>query len=292
MYEMKTTSKGFVAHGVSTCAGCGLELILRHILDVLGENTVIVIPPGCAALFSGYGKETALKIPGFQGNLENTAAYATGIKAGFEVQGRDDITVLAFAGDGATVDIGIQALSGMFERGENVLYICYDNEAYMNTGIQGSGSTSLLASTTTTPGGKPSPRKNMLEIAAAHGIPYAASASMGYIDDLKKKVAQAKQTKGPSYLHIHTPCPTGWGFDPALTIQVAKAAVETGAWVLCEFQNGALKLNRNLEKRKPIDTFLKLQKRFKHVTPEDIQDIQKDIDQYVKILIERTKIQP
>lgn len=287
MYEMKTTSKGLVAHGVSTCAGCGLELVLRHILEVLGENTVIVIPPGCAALFSGYGKETALKIPGFQGNLENTAAYAAGIKAGFEVQGRHDVTVLAFAGDGATVDIGIQALSGMFERGEKVLYVCYDNEAYMNTGIQGSGSTSHMAATTTTPGGKPSPRKNMLEIAAAHGIPYAASASVGYIDDLKKKVAKAKNIAGPSYLHIHTPCPTGWGFDPALTIEVAKTAVQTGAWVLCEIREGKLELNRKIGKSKPVEAFLKLQKRFKHLTGEDIKKIQLEIDDYIRILESR-----
>ncbi|MGE5339936.1 MAG: thiamine pyrophosphate-dependent enzyme [Candidatus Omnitrophota bacterium] len=275
---MKTPAKGMVAHGVSTCAGCGLEIIIRYVLEVLGENTVIVIPPGCAALFSGYGNETALKIPGFQGNLENTAAIAAGIRAGFEVQGRSDVTVLAFAGDGATVDIGIQALSGVFERGDRVLYVCYDNEAYMNTGIQGSGSTPMMAATTTTPAGKPSPRKNMLEIAAAHGIPYAASASIAYIDDLKKKVQKAKDASGPSYLHIHTPCPTGWGFDPARTIEVARAAVQTGAWVLMEYENGEKRITRKLPTLKPIETYLTLQKRFRHLTEEDIQRIQEQIN--------------
>ncbi|MFC2141168.1 thiamine pyrophosphate-dependent enzyme [Acidobacteriota bacterium] len=278
MYKLNSTSRGLVAHGVSTCAGCGLEVVIRKILDVLGKNTVIVIPPGCAALFSGYGTETTLKIPGLQGNLENTAAYAAGIKAGFEMQGRDDITVLAFAGDGATVDIGIQALSGAFERGDKILYVCYDNEAYMNTGIQGSGSTPLMASTTTTPAGKPAPRKNMMEIAAAHGIPYAASASVAYIEDLKKKVGKAKNANGPAYLHIHTPCPTGWQFDPALTIEVAKTAVQTGAWVLMEIENGKTTLNRKLDKLKPVDSYLKLQGRFKHITETDIKDIQEDID--------------
>jgi pyruvate/2-oxoacid:ferredoxin oxidoreductase beta subunit len=287
MYEIKNTAKGIVAHGVSTCAGCGLELIIRHILDVLGENTVIVIPPGCAALFSGFGKETALRIPGFQGNLENTAAIAAGIRAGFDVQGRHDVTVLAFAGDGATVDIGIQALSGMFERGERVLYICYDNEAYMNTGIQGSGSTPLLAATTTTPGGKPSRRKNMLEIAAAHGIPYAASASAAYIDDLKKKVEKAKNTDGPSYLHIHTPCPTGWWFDPALSIKLAKAAVQTGAWLLLEIENGQLKLNGKTSNLKPVQEYLKLQGRFKHLSDSDIKNIQQDIDEYIQVVMSK-----
>ena len=278
MYKLNTTSRGLVAHGVSTCAGCGLEVVIRKILDVLGKNTVIVIPPGCAALFSGYGSETTLKIPGLQGNLENTAAYAAGIKAGFEMQGRDDITVLGFAGDGATVDIGIQALSGMFERGDKVLYVCYDNEAYMNTGIQGSGSTPLMASTTTTPAGKPAPRKDMMEIAAAHGIPYAASASVAYIEDLKKKVGKAKNANGPAYLHVHTPCPTGWHFDPSLTIEVAKIAVQTGAWVLMEIENGKTTLNRKLEKLKPIDNYLKLQGRFKHITETDIKNIQEDIN--------------
>jgi pyruvate ferredoxin oxidoreductase beta subunit len=280
MYKLKSTSRGLVAHGISTCAGCGLEVVIRKILDVLGKNTVIVIPPGCAALFSGYGNETTLKIPGLQGNLENTAAYAAGIKAGFEMQGRDDITVLGFAGDGATVDIGIQALSGAFERGDRILYVCYDNEAYMNTGIQGSGSTPLMASTTTTPAGKTAPRKNMMEIAAAHGIPYAASASVGYIEDLKKKVEKAKNANanGPAYLHVHTPCPTGWQFDPALTIEVAKTAVKTGAWVLMEIEYGKTTLDRKLDKLKPVDAYLKMQGRFKHITDTDIKNIQEDIN--------------
>jgi pyruvate ferredoxin oxidoreductase beta subunit len=281
MTIIKDPARGLVAHGVSTCAGCGLELIIRRVLEVLGENTVIVIPPGCAALFSGYGNETALRIPGFQGNLENTAAYAAGIKAGFEVQGRDDVTVLAFAGDGATVDIGIQALSGMFERQDNVLYICYDNEAYMNTGIQGSGATPLKARTTTTPAGKVNYKKDMMEIAAAHNIPYAASASAAYINDLRKKVKKAKDTRGPSYLHIHTPCPTGWTFDPALSIQVAKAAVETGAWVLYEIEKGKRKINSKIDGLKPVTEYIRLQGRFKNMTDADIQNIQQEIDERI-----------
>jgi pyruvate/2-oxoacid:ferredoxin oxidoreductase beta subunit len=289
MYKCNTTSRGLVAHGVSTCAGCGLEIVIRKILEVLGKNTVIVIPPGCAALFSGFGNETTLKIPGLQGNLENTAAYAAGIKAGFEMQGRDDITVLGFAGDGATVDIGIQSLSGAFERGDKILYVCYDNEAYMNTGIQGSGSTPLMASTTTTPAGKLASRKNMLEIAAAHGIPYAASASVAYIEDLKIKVEKAKQADGPTYLHIHTPCPTGWAFDPSLTIQLAKSAVQTGAWVLMEIEKGKLKLTRKLEKLKPVEEYLKPQGRFKHITETDIKNIQEEINSNITRLKETLK---
>lgn len=283
---MRRESRTLVSHGVSTCAGCGLELVIRTVLNVLGKNTVIVIPPGCAALFSGLGNETALRIPGFQGNLANTAAYAAGIRAGFDVQSRDDVTVLALAGDGATVDIGLQALSGMFERGERVLYVCYDNEAYMNTGLQGSGSTPLKAITTTTPAGKESPRKDMLAIAAAHRIPYAASASVGYINDLTKKVEKARRVAGPSYIHVHTPCPTGWFYDPAKTIEIARAAVQTGAWPLYEIENGQRRITVRVAKLKPVRDYLRLQGRFRHLTDGDVREIQKQVTENVRLLLE------
>jgi len=263
-----------VSHGVSTCAGCGLELALRHILEVLGDDTVIVIPPGCAALFSGFGEETALRIPGIQGNLENAAALAAGIRAGFEVQGREGTTVLALAGDGATVDIGLQSLSGVFERGDRVLYVCYDNEAYMNTGIQGSGSTPLGARTTTTPGGKDRPRKDMVAIAAAHRIPFVASASVGYIKDLRKKVKKAQEAPGPSYVHVHTPCPTGWFYDPAKTIEVARLAVQTGLWPLYEIEDGRRSITVSVSRLRPVEEYLRLQGRFNHLDEGDIEEIQ------------------
>ncbi len=252
-----------VANGVSTCIGCGLEIAIRSVLEVLGKNTIIVIPPGCAALFSGYGNLTALRIPGFQGNLENTAAYAAGIRAGLDMQGKVDTTVLGFAGDGATVDIGLQSLSGMLERRERVLYICYDNEAYMNTGSQGSGSSPSGAYTTTTPGGKLTPKKDMLKIVEAHEIPYVASASIGYINDLKHKVKTAKDVNGPAYIHIHTPCPTGWGFDACMTVEVARKAVETGLWTLYEVIDGKKIINKQKSKDIEVCEYLKLQKRFK-----------------------------
>ncbi|QDR81762.1 thiamine pyrophosphate-dependent enzyme [Sporomusa termitida] len=282
MLTMKSEARGLIAHGVSACAGCGLELAARVILDVLGANTVIVIPPGCAALFSGYGNETVTKIPGFQGNLESTAAYAAGIKAGFEVQGRGDIQVLGFAGDGATVDIGLQALSGALERGDKILYICYDNEAYMNTGIQGSGSTPLNAWTTTTPGGKSVYRKDMVGIVAAHKIPYAATASVGYVDDLRKKVAkaQAATATGPAYIHIHTPCPTGWGSKPEHTIEVARLAVQSQCWPLYEITDGVnYQVTVPVAKPKPVAEYLKLQKRFNGVAPEELSTMQTAVGQ-------------
>ena len=271
---MRLETDTLVSRGVSTCAGCGLELALRHILEVLGDNTVIVIPPGCAALFSGFGEETALRIPGIQGNLENSAALAAGIRAGFDVQGREGITVLALAGDGATVDIGLQALSGVFERGDRVLYVCYDNEAYMNTGIQGSGSTPLGARTTTTPGGKDRPRKDMVAIAAAHRIPFVASASVGYIKDLRKKVKKAQEAPGPSYVHVHTPCPTGWFYDPAKTIEVARLAVQTGLWPLYEIEDGRRSITVSVSRLRPVEEYLRLQGRFNHLDEGDIEEIQ------------------
>ena len=274
----KYSSQSLVSQGVDTCPGCGLELAIRSVFDVLGDNVVVIIPPGCAALFSGFGNRTALKVPGFQGNLANTAAYAAGVKSGFEIQGKIDIKVLAFAGDGATADIGIQALSGVFERGDNIIYVCYDNEAYMNTGIQSSGSTPFKAKTTTTPKGKLSCKKDMIRIAAAHNIPYIASASVGYLDDLQKKIEKAKNVHGPSYIHIHTPCPTGWLFDSSKTIEVAKRAVQTGLWLLCEIENGKLRITKKVSKVKPIEEYFKLQGRFKHLSSQDIEKIQERVN--------------
>lgn len=284
MIRIESESKGLVSHGVSACAGCGLELIIRNVLAVLGKDTLIVIPPGCAALFCGYGNETALKIGGLQGNLGCTAAYAAGIKAGLEAQGNHHTTVLGFAGDGATLDIGIQSLSGMIERRDKVLYICYDNEAYMNTGIQCSASTPQGAGTTTTPGGKITPRKDLVQIAIAHDISYAATASPAFLVDLTKKVKKAKETNGPSVLHIYTPCPTGWTFHPSKSIEVSKAAIDTGAWVLYEYENGNIKINYKPRVLKPIEDYFKLQGRFAILSAEEISTIQEEIKRKYKTL--------
>lgn len=291
MLTIKSESRGLIAHGISACAGCGLELAARVILDVMGPNTTIVIPPGCAALLSGYGKETVTKIPGFQGNLENTAAYAAGIKAGFEMQGRNDIKVMGFAGDGATVDIGLQSLSGALERGDKILYICYDNEAYMNTGIQGSGSTPLDAWTTTTPAGKAVYRKDMVGIVAAHRIPYVATASVGYVDDLRKKVEKAKAATdvGPAYIHVHAPCPTGWGSEPARTVEIAKLAVQTNCWPLYEIVDGVTKITVPVAKPKPVEEYFKLQKRFSGLKQQQVEDVQKAVDKDYARFLERVK---
>lgn len=287
MYDIQHESKGLVSHGVSACAGCGLELIMRNTMSVVGEDTIILIPPGCSALFSGFGKEAALKIPGFQGNLENTAACAAGVRAALNAQGNYHTTVLAFAGDGGTVDIGIQSLSGALERRDKIMYICYDNEAYMNTGIQGSSSTPYFASTTTTPAGKPTGRKNLVEIAIAHDIPYAATASIHNLNDFKKKLQKAKDTDGPSLIHIQTPCPTGWRYDPAKTIELARAAVQTGCWILFEYENGKVTINSKLKDLKPISDYIGIQGRFKHLTENQKEELQEYTIEHYKRYIKK-----
>ena len=291
MLKIKTPSKGLVAHGISACHGCGLELVGRVYVDTLGKNTIICIPPGCGALFSGYSNETSVQIPGFQGNLEATAAYASGIKAGLEMQGKGDVTVAALAGDGATVDIGLQSLSGMLERGDRVLYLCYDNEAYMNTGIQGSASTPLAAWTTTTPAGKSVSRKNLMQIVAAHNIPYAATASVANVDDLKKKIKKAQEaTKiGPAFLHVHAPCPTGWGYTPSKTIEVARLAIETKCWVQYEVEYDKITV-APLKNVKPVEEYLKSQGRFRGLNPEIIAKVQADVDRQYDQLVKRAAL--
>ena len=289
MYDIIKEAKGLVAHGVSACAGCGLELVIRNVLDVLGEDTVILIPPGCSALFCGFGNEGGMKIGGFQNNLENTAAMAAGVRVGLDAQGNDHTTVLAFAGDGATADIGLQSFSGMVERGDRVLYICYDNEAYMNTGIQSSSSTPLGASTTTQPAGKPTNRKDLIAIAVAHGIPYAASASVANIPDLRRKVAKAKDVKGPTLIHIHTPCPTGWKYDPSKSIEVCREAVQSGAWVLYEVEDGKTTVNYQPKELQPVERYLRLQGRFKGVDADTIERIQLSVRGKYEALVARSK---
>jgi pyruvate ferredoxin oxidoreductase beta subunit len=192
--------------------------------------------------------------------------------------------VVGFAGDGGTADIGLQALSGAIDRGDDIIYICYDNEAYMNTGIQKSGLTPYGSKTTTTPAGKNLPgsttmKKNMFEIIAAHGIPYAATASVGYPQDFINKLAKAKATKGPSYIHVMAPCPTGWGFESDETIEIAKDAVNCGLWYLAEFEDGHFRLNKPMKAFSDIASYVYKQSRFKHLTAEDIALIEAHRDQ-------------
>ena len=265
-------------YGHKACAGCGATVAVRLALKVLGERTYSVLPANCMSAVSFIYPQMAFTTNAMIAPFPATAAMMSGVAAGAKALGIKDFKTVGFAGDGGTADIGFQALSGAIDRGDDVLYICYDNEAYMNTGIQKSGLTPYGTKTTTSPAGENLPgsirhKKNMFEIVAAHGIAYAATASIGYPNDLLMKLNKAKATKGTSYLHIYASCPTGWGSKTELSIEVAKEAVDTGLWYLAEYENDEFKLNRNPKEFAPIETYLSKQGRFKHLKASDINVI-------------------
>ncbi|MFQ5901940.1 MAG: thiamine pyrophosphate-dependent enzyme [Thermodesulfobacteriota bacterium] len=259
------------APGHTACAGCGEALGARIVLNAAGPNSIATSATGCLEVFSTRHPQSSWEIPWIHSLFENSAAVGSGIAAGLKALGREDESrVIAQGGDGGTADIGLQALSGMLERGDDVLYVCYDNEAYMNTGVQRSGLTPYSARTTTSPPGSISwgnktGKKDMPAIVAAHGAPYVATASVGYPKDIEKKVKKALSIRGAKYIQIFVTCPLGWGCDPALTIKVAKLAVETGLYPIYEIEDGKITSVRKLAKRKPVEEYLKVQKRFRHL---------------------------
>lgn len=280
---MKLPEEELLAPGHRGCAGCGATIGVRLALKALGRNTVAISATGCLEVITTPFPETAWEIPWIHVAFENAGAVASGVESALKSQGKTDVNVVAFAGDGGTADIGMQALSGAMERGHNLIYICYDNEAYMNTGIQRSASTPYGASTTTSPHGKESfgenrPKKNMPLIIAAHGVPYVATASISYPEDFMKKVKKASEIEGPAYIHLNQPCTTGWGYDPSKTIELGRLAVETGSWALYEIENGEFKLTYKPQDRKPMNEFLNAQKRFKHLADEEKEKIQEFVD--------------
>lgn len=280
---MKIPEEELLAPGHRGCAGCGASIGVRLALKVLGRNTVAISATGCLEVMTTPYPETAWEVPWIHVAFENAGAVASGVESALRIQGKDDVNVVAFGGDGGTVDIGLQSLSGAMERGHNMTYICYDNEAYMNTGIQRSGSTPFGATTTTSPKGKASfgedrPKKNMSMIMAAHGIPYVATASISYPEDYMRKVKKAAEADGGAYIHLNQPCPTGWGFDAAKTIEIGRLAVETGFWPLYEIEDGEFKVTYKPTERKPVKEYLNSQKRFKHLDEDKIEIIQEMIN--------------
>jgi pyruvate/2-oxoacid:ferredoxin oxidoreductase beta subunit len=264
--------------GHTACAGCGAATAVRNIMKILGKNVVISNPACCLLVFGATYPLMAWKVPYQDVAFENTAACATGMKRALHAKGDDETLVMGIAGDGGTADIGIQALSGAAERNEDILYVMYDNEAYMNTGIQRSGSTPFGAWTTTTPvgkvkAGKKNFKKDMPQIVMAHNVPYVATASVSHIQDFINKFEKAKKMKGFRYIQVFAPCPTGWRYDTAKTIEVARLAVETGMWTLYECENGKITINKK-PKLTPVSEYLKLQGRFRHMTEEDIKKLQ------------------
>jgi len=277
------TDETLLTPGHTACSGCGVATAIRNMMKVLGKNTVVYNPACCLMIFTAMYPNFAWKIPYHHVAFENSAICACGIKRAYKKLGKDDVQVVAIAGDGGTADIGLQALSGAAERNEDILYVMVDNEAYMNTGIQRSGCTPYGAWTTTTPvgkviAGKKEHKKDVPMIMLAHDVPYIATASVGYMKDFLDKVEKAKKIKGFRYLQVFTPCPTGWRSDTAKTIELAKMAVDCGMYTLFEAEHGRLRITRK-PKMTPIRNYLLAQGRFRHLKDEDIEELQRWVNE-------------
>jgi pyruvate ferredoxin oxidoreductase beta subunit len=270
--------------GNRACAGCALGIAYRVGLKALGPETIIVVPPSCLTVLQGLYPVAATKIPSLNVTFASTAAAATGVLAALKALGKKGINVVGWAGDGGTSDIGLQSLSGACERGDNFLYVCYDNEGYMNTGVQRSGTTPKGAITANTPfKGKLQQKKDVAAIIAAHGIEYVATTSAAYPLDLYDKFKKALNFGGVKYIHIHIPCPPGWGFAPQYSVKVGKLAVETGLFELSEIEHGQLRhtgaSRKLMEKRKllPVMDYFRAQGRFNALPDEEIAVIQENV---------------
>ena len=271
--DNKETKSLFVS-GHRACHGCGLALAVRHILEATGSNVIVVSPTGCLETFTSPYGYSPWRVPWIHHVFENAPAVASGVWGALKAQGRADTRVIVIGGDGATFDIGFGALSGMLERGDDVLYICTDNGAYMNTGGQRSGATPACAATSTHPAGKLSvgkteKKKDLPAIVAAHGVPYVATASVAYLRDLKKKVKKAMTLNGPRYIQIDTPCPSAWSFPSHLTLEIGRSGVNCGLVPLFEIEDGNLTAVRKIKKKLPVADYLKSQKRYRHLFEND-----------------------
>ena len=277
--------------GHVACQGCGATLAMRYALKALGRKTIIVLPACCWTVIDGPFPYSSAGVPLFHTAFETAASVGAGVRAALEIKGKKDINVLSWAGDGGTMDIGIQALSGTVERGDDLIYVCYDNEAYMNTGIQRSSSTPYGAWTSTTPVKtfKKSPKKNMVEIMVAHRIPYTATANIAYPEDFISKLQTAKKMPGTKFLQILSPCPSGWKYPSNLTIKIARLAFETCIFPLYQVTKGKYNVKKPANK-KPVSEYLRLQKRFKHLGAEEIKKIQQNVDSSWKELLKKEEI--
>ena len=288
------------APGHRACVGCGEALAVRLACKAMDKNVIIVNATGCMEIVASQLPYSSWRLPWIHTLFENTAAVASGIEAGLKAMMRKgslekrDIKVVVIAGDGATLDIGIQALSGAMERGHDFLYLAFDNEAYMNTGIQRSSATPYGATTTTSPAGRESIgqfswKKDMPSIAAAHNIPYVATANPSYPFDLIEKVKKGLAVKGPAYIQIFSVCPTGWRCPAELTVKIGRLAAETGAFPLYEVENGKYKISFKPDKLRPIKDYMKLQRRFRHLPEDIVKEIQKRTEQEYRKLLEKAE---
>jgi pyruvate ferredoxin oxidoreductase beta subunit len=291
----------FVARGHRACQGCGEVLAMRLVHKVLGRNTIAASATGCMEIISSPYPETAWEIPWIHVAFENPASVISGVEAGYKALMRKGrypkrkINFVGYGGDGATADIGLQFVSGAMERGHDMIYICYDNEAYMNTGIQRSSSTPLGASTTTSPAGRQSIgqqtwKKNVTEIMAAHSIPYVATINPSYPFDLFRKVRKAAEVEGPAYLHAYASCPTGWRMRPELAVQIGRLATETGVFPLYEVADGKYGITQPTPELRPLRDYLKLQGRFRHLTDDVIDEVQERLRRDYRRLEVRARV--
>lgn len=273
--------------GHAACPGCIDALSVRHVLTAMGPNTMAVIPPSCMAIIAGPQPYSSLRIPVYQPTLESSAAAATGLRRALDAKGQHDTQVIVLAGDGGTYDIGFQCLSSAAERNEDFIYFCLDNEGYMNTGAQKSSSTPHFARTGSTPLGKTSRKKNLTEIMAAHRVPYVATASVGDLPDLLRKVEKAKQMQGTRIITLLIPCMDGWGVADDAGLQTARYAVESGAFPLYEVEDGHKYTLNHTTKTRPVADYLALQRRYRNMPSAEIETLQAEIDEGWATLQER-----
>ena len=287
--QLEAMDRELMCSGHVGCPGCGATIAMRFMLKALGEKTVMVLPACCWSVIAGPFPQSSLKIPVIHTAFETGGATASGVRAALDMRGDEETTVITWAGDGGTFDIGFQALSGAVERNDNFIYICYDNEAYMNTGIQRSSSTPYGAWTTTTSGSdwKKLRKKNIVEALVAHRIPYAATANIAYPEDLVRKVKKAKEVKGSRFLHIYASCPTGWRIPSEMSIKIARMAVQTNIFPLYEVENG-VNYTINVKPREYlVREYFKLQGRFRHLSEEDLDQIQAMVNEDWELLLRK-----
>jgi pyruvate ferredoxin oxidoreductase beta subunit len=283
----KIPKEEYILKCTSACAGCPSSLTLRYVLKASGPDTVMVVPACCTSVIQGIFPNTAITVPVYNVAFAAAAACASGMSEAFRKAGRKT-NVIVYAGDGGTVDIGIQALSGAFERGTDFLYVCYDNEAYSNTGMQRSGSTPVGARTTTTPGGKTHAKKDLDAIVAAHNPPYMATACIAYPQDIFTKVEKALSIRGPTFIHVLAPCPPGWRFSSDMTVEIGKLAVRSGMWILYEREYGKVTINAisksSIRKPIPLEEYLAPQGRFKGISRQAINTLKSQAERMAKRL--------